>query len=207
MNDFEQNQQQNNVNMVVASPEHLLQTAIGFFIEYGYEKVSFEEICRKAGVSEESLRAFYADKAALFTASMVQMMVNIRRYTLLLLEREAPLREKLIDIVEAFLQRPPVDHAGMMKEATPALSDQQLNELKAAERALHKAVADTFSKEMKAGGIYVTNPLLAAHSFAAVMKTGKHEHLSEQYEDTRALAKDIVELFWYGMSPLPDEGM
>jgi TetR/AcrR family transcriptional regulator, mexJK operon transcriptional repressor len=48
----------------------LLETAMRFFLERGYEPVSIEEIARHAGVAKRFIYARYADKAALFVASV-----------------------------------------------------------------------------------------------------------------------------------------
>ncbi|GAA0361685.1 TetR/AcrR family transcriptional regulator [Bacillus horti] len=181
--------------------EIILHTAQGLFMEYGYEQVSLEQIARISGVTKASIYYYFPNKATLFTVAVTQMMVNIRRYTLLLLDRDAPLKERLQDIVEAYLQRPHIDFAGLMKEAKPALSEEQLEDMNRAEHAVHVEMAKAFSKATEEGELYVSNSLLAAHAFAAVMMTGNREQLRESFSDHRSMSQEIVNLFWFGVVP------
>lgn len=48
----------------------LLETAMRLFLERGYEAVSIEEIAKQAAVAKRFIYARYADKAALFVASV-----------------------------------------------------------------------------------------------------------------------------------------
>jgi AcrR family transcriptional regulator len=48
----------------------LLETAMRLFLERGFEPVSIEEIAKRAGVAKRFIYARYADKSALFVASI-----------------------------------------------------------------------------------------------------------------------------------------
>jgi TetR/AcrR family transcriptional regulator, mexJK operon transcriptional repressor len=48
----------------------LLETAMRLFLERGFEPVSIEEIAKQAGVAKRFIYARYADKSALFVASV-----------------------------------------------------------------------------------------------------------------------------------------
>src|SRR3954452_3123048 len=78
--------------------ELILRTASQLFMEFGYDQISLEQIAKSSGVTKASVYYYYENKANLFTAAVVQMMANIRRFTLMILERKESLRQRLISV-------------------------------------------------------------------------------------------------------------
>ncbi|WNQ11327.1 TetR/AcrR family transcriptional regulator [Paenibacillus aurantius] len=179
--------------------ELILQTASTLFMEHGYDNVSLEQIANQCGVTKASVYYYYTNKPTLFTTSVVQMMANIRRYTLLILQQEGSLKERLQRIASAYLRQSHVEFDTLMREAGTSLSQEQLKEMREAENAVHREMAAEFAKAMEQGEIRKANPLLAAHAFASLMMLGNRVEAGDLFLAKDKAAEDIVDLFWNGV--------
>ncbi|CAK4870498.1 unnamed protein product [Aphanomyces euteiches] len=189
-------------NQDASVKELILRTASQLFMEFGYDQISLEQIAKSSGVTKASVYYYYNNKANLFTAAIVQMMTNIRRYTLMILERKESLRQRLILVAEAHLSKKThINFVSLMKEATPSLSEDQLEAMHNAETAIHLEVAKEFQTSMDKGEITRGNPLLMSHAFSALMMTGNRDEISSMFASPNETAVAIVSIFWDGVTP------
>lgn len=178
--------------------ETVMFTASMLFMEFGYEAVSLQQIAKACGVTKASIYYYFNGKPQLFTASVSAVLDRARFSTAQLLEKDLPLRERLILVTEAKLARSHGDFETIMREARASLDQSQLNEITSKEESIHLCLAEHLSKAMDVGEIRRTDPLLTAHAFSAVLMLGIREIAKGTPADK--LARDIVDLFWHGLS-------
>ncbi|QGQ99508.1 TetR/AcrR family transcriptional regulator [Paenibacillus psychroresistens] len=186
-------------NQDASVKELILRTASQLFMEFGYDQISLEQIAKSSGVTKASVYYYYVNKANLFTAAVVQMMTNIRRYTLMILERKESLRQRLTLVAEAYLHNNShVNFDTLMKEATPSLSEEQLEAMRDAEMAIHLEMANEFQAAMDRGEIAKGNVMLLSYAFSALMMIGNRNDVSSLFTTPKETATEIVALFWDG---------
>lgn len=178
--------------------ETVLFTASRLFMEFGYEAVSLQQIAKACGVTKASIYYYFDGKPQLFTASVSAVLDRARTSTAQLLDQQLPLRERLIQVSEAKLGRSHGDFETIMREARSSLSQKQLDEIISKEERIHDCLAEHLIHAMEAGEIRKTDPLLTAHAFSAVLMLGIREIAKGTPADK--LARDIVDLFWEGLS-------
>lgn len=183
----------------------LLRTASALFMEYGYDSVSMEQISASSGVTKASVYYYFPNKADLFTASIVHMMMMIEKWTTELLDAPGSFRERLTAVAAAHMKTPHVDFESLLREAGAFMSHEQINAVREAERSVHLLLASAFRREMEAGAIRQGNPLLFAYAFSSILMLGgrKPDNGQSPGSETAAFAPisptDIVDLFWCGV--------
>jgi len=177
--------------------DQVLNAASALFMEFGYEPVSINMIAERAGVTKASVYYYFVNKSALFAASLSAMLKRIRDRTSMLLERHLDLRTQLEQVAIMKLARTHVDFESLMREAAPFLTQEQQDEIRAAENGIHEVMAETFTRAMDDGQIARGDPMLLSHAFAALLMIGNRE----QRAGGRELAAAIVGLFWNGVGP------
>lgn len=183
--------------------ELILTTSSNLFMEFGYESVSLEQIAQACNVTKASLYYYFSNKANLFTASVTQMLNNIKRYTQRILAKEADLRTRLQDVAIAKMSTTHVDFETMMREVAPILTDEQIDEIRKAEQSIHDVLASSFRQAMESGDIVKADPLLMAHAFSSLIMIGNKDAAKELFSSRQLAAIEIVELFWSGVAPRP----
>jgi len=182
--------------------EQILRTASQLFMEFGYDQISLEQIAQACGVTKASVYYYYANKAILFTAAVVQMMTNICRFTLMILQREGSLKQRLTLVAEAYLHNNShMNFDSLMKEATPSLTQEQLDAMRNAEMTIHHVMENEFQTSMDKGEIAQGNPKMMSYGFSALMMIGNRNATSGLFTTPQETAKEIVALFWNGVTP------
>ncbi|WP_317891212.1 TetR/AcrR family transcriptional regulator [Paenibacillus oceani] len=183
----------------------VLRTASALFMEFGYDSVSLEQIAAAAGVTKASVYYYFHNKAELFAASVIHMMSYIGSRTSALLDAPGTFRERLASVAEAYMQHAHIDFESLMREAGPALTREQTEGIREAERSIHEVLAAAFRKEMKQGEVREGDPLLYAYAFSALMMLGARGDASggersgaRQAAFPDLTAEGIVDLFWTG---------
>lgn len=179
--------------------ETVLFTASMLFMEFGYEAVSLQQIAKACGVTKASIYYYYEGKPQLFTASVTAVLDRARTSTARMMDQKLPLRERLIQVSVAKLARSHGDFETIMREARSSLSQEQLDEITSKEESIHVCLSEHLFKSMETGEIRRTDPMLAAHAFSAVLMLGNRE--IAKGTPAEKLARDIVDLFWDGLSP------
>ncbi|MBD2863258.1 TetR/AcrR family transcriptional regulator [Paenibacillus sp. IB182363] len=174
-------------------------------MEFGYDSVSLEQIAAAAGVTKASVYYYFHNKAELFAASVIHMMSYIGSRTSALLDAPGTFRERLASVAEAYMQHAHIDFESLMREAGPALTREQTEGIREAERSIHEVLAAAFRKEMKQGEVREGDPLLYAYAFSALMMLGARGDASggersgaRQAAFPDLTAEGIVDLFWTG---------
>ncbi|MFC7678673.1 TetR/AcrR family transcriptional regulator [Paenibacillus sp. GCM10028914] len=178
--------------------ETVLFTASRLFMELGYEAVSLQQIAKACGITKASIYYYFDGKPQLFTASVSAVLERARAATEQLLDQQLPLRERLIQVSEVKLARSHGDFETIMREARSSLSQEQLDEITSKEESIHYCLAEHLTNSMESGEIRKIDPLLTAHAFSAVLMLGIREIAKGTPADK--LARDIVDLFWDGLS-------
>lgn len=183
----------------------VLRTASALFMEFGYDSVSLEQIAAAAGVTKASVYYYFHNKAELFAASVIHMMSYIGSRTSALLDAPGTFRERLASVAEAYMQHAHIDFESLMREAGPALTNEQTEGIREAERSIHEVLAAAFRKEMKQGEVREGDPLLYAYAFSSLMMLGARGDTAggersgaRQAAFPDLTAEGIVDLFWTG---------
>lgn len=104
---------------------HVIDVALGLFVESGYDETSIEEICRAAGVSRSSFFRYFASKSDLLEGNVTRFG---ERVTAALVERPAAeplwhaLRRALDPLVDAYAAYPGARSLAKLVSTTPSLS-------------------------------------------------------------------------------------
>ncbi|MWC29928.1 TetR/AcrR family transcriptional regulator [Paenibacillus sp. MMS18-CY102] len=179
----------------------IIRTASKLFMEHGYEPISLNQIAQLCNVTKASLYYHFANKAVLFTESLIWMLTVSRVNTEKLLEQAADIRSGLEKLALVKMSTPHMDFESMMRDATPHLSEEQLTRIRAAEEAIHGVLAHYFRQAIDAGQLRPANPLLLSHTLSALLMLGNRRHPADLFQSTPELAKAMVDLFWNGVAP------
>lgn len=178
----------------------LIMTASSLFMEFGYERVSLEQIAEKCQVTKATIYYYFGSKANLFTQSVVRILEFARAKTEELMSADKPLRERLVDVSVGHLSTNRADFPTMMKEASAYLNEEQLALIDTSERNIHQAVAEQFQLAIQKGELKPLSPFILAHAYSALLMLGNRGAVMERYESREAAARDIISLFLDGAS-------
>jgi len=183
--------------------DKVLSTASVLFMELGFEPVSINMIAVRAGVTKASVYYYFENKAALFTASVTEMMARIRAITQRIIEGHDDLRTRLEQVALSKMNKSQshLEFESLMREAMPSLTEEQHDEIRKAEHRIHEALAAEFGRAMARGDIVEGNPMLLSHAFSAMLMVGNRERIGEETYSPEKLSLDIVELFLSGVLP------
>jgi TetR/AcrR family transcriptional repressor of mexJK operon len=179
----------------------VLNAASKLFMELGYEPVTINMIAKHAGVTKASVYYYFTNKAVLFTTSVTEMMTRICFFTRRILDTHLDIRAKLEQIALTKISRSHVEFESLMREAIPFLTDDQRDDIRKSEHAIHELMAETFEEAMEKEQIASGNPMLLSHAFAALLMIGNREQLGGIQYSAEELSKSIVDLFWTGIAP------
>jgi TetR/AcrR family transcriptional regulator, mexJK operon transcriptional repressor len=181
--------------------EKILKTSAHLFLTYGYEGVSMEQVAEACSVTKASVYYYFKNKANLFAVAVSSMFLRITVQTEKLLHSSNGLKHKLYEVTLDHLMRPHIDFETLLKEAAFSLTENHIQEIRGAEREVHKALEDIFKQAMEKGEIVVTNPLLLAHAFSTVAMIRNKKDLIEELGGPQKTAQALVDLFWKGIGP------
>ncbi|MNI05290.1 Biofilm operon icaADBC HTH-type negative transcriptional regulator IcaR [compost metagenome] len=184
-------------------PELILKNAIPLFLGRGYEGVSMDDVAKQCGITKASVYYYFPSKAELLTASMIALMNNIRKITILRLSQPLPLRERLLDITQAHLQAIDFDFDSFMRKMESTMSAEQMEAMRLAEQGLFDALEIEFAKASASGEIGFVDPRITARAYVALLMMGhaKDAHGLSLFASKQEAAEKIIELLWNGLSP------
>ncbi|GMK39490.1 TetR family transcriptional regulator [Paenibacillus sp. CCS19] len=179
----------------------IIQIASRLFLENGYEPISLNQIAVECGMTKASLYYHFANKAELFTESLIWMLTRARMSTEKLIKDAADLRSGLEQMAIVKMSRPHMDFESIMRESSSNLTEEQLTRIREAEQALHGVLATHFQAAMDSGQMRKANPLLLAHTLSATLMLSNRQQPAELFDSMPELAKAIIDLFWNGVAP------
>ncbi|WP_264987835.1 TetR/AcrR family transcriptional regulator [Lysinibacillus piscis] len=180
--------------------QRILETSIKFFIKNGYKNISMDELAIFCDVTKATIYYYYPTKGDLYTCSLVVMMNRIQMAIRTILEQPAiPLKGRLEQLAEVHLSATmDIDMKNFMREAAMNLSDSQLEEVYAAERAMYQAIEDVLQMEMTKGVIEDGDAAFLTHAFMGLLAVGyvKDNDGKSLFQTPAMAAKEIVRFFW-----------
>ena len=183
----------------LSTKDKILFLATEMFLEKGYTSVSMDDVAKYCDVTKATVYYYYKTKANLFTDSMVQLMIRIKKQIVHILSADEPLRLRLFKLAKSHIEATvDIDINAFMKEAKVSLSAEHLRLMEKSEDEMYTALEKAFQDEIDKGLIASNHARLHAVSFIALLTAGK-AFTSEQSLDD--LVNEILDLFWYGISP------
>ncbi|HDR67633.1 MAG TPA: TetR/AcrR family transcriptional regulator [Bacteroidaceae bacterium] len=183
----------------------IVQAADELFRQFGFKKVTVEEICEMAGVSKMTFYKYFANKNELIKY-LWQKMINDSWAKLDELENnETSFQEKVQLILK------------LKEEATSTMGDQYikdyLNIVPELQDFYNQILADVMQRFMKIIKLAqekgeVRKTLRPEFFFAVVnqlMELTKNERLVDIYDNYTEFALEINNFLYYGLMPPPDE--
>jgi len=181
--------------------ETIIAEASRLFMEYGYEPVSLNQIAQVCQVTKASLYYHFANKAELFTESLVWTLSRARGGTEKALKDSPDIRSGLERLAVVKLSTPHIDFESMMRDAEPHLSEEQLLRIRQAEHGIHDVLSAHFRSAIDRGLLRPADPLLLSHALSALLMLGNRQHPADSAPSTAELAKTLIGLFWHGIAP------
>lgn len=182
----------------ISTYDVILGTASRLFMENGYEPVSLQQIAKLCNVTKASIYYHFTSKPELFKIAVTTMLQRGYEQTKKHLENAATLNEALLLIAEAKIARPHAEMETILREAENFLSKEQIHEIRESELAIHRLLAEYFEMGITSGVIKEKNALLLAQAFSTLLMLGNREDITSRYTSPRALAEELVRLFWQG---------
>lgn len=181
--------------------EIIIQAASRLFLAKGYPNISVDDVAKACNVTKATIYYYYASKAELFTETMVQMMIRIRKRMNVMLQKNLPLKERLFNITKTHLEATvDVDINGLTKGMKNALSDEQQERIHQAETDMNQALETAFTSAMEQGEIHNINTTFTVQAYLALLKTDNSIHEDEKiYQNAEQTAEQIVDLLWQGI--------
>ncbi|PWV97929.1 TetR family transcriptional regulator [Paenibacillus cellulosilyticus] len=179
----------------------IIQIASRLFLENGYEPISLNQIAVQCGMTKASLYYHFANKAELFTESLIWMLTRARMSTEKLLHEASDLKSGLETLAIIKMSTQHMDFESIMRESSSNLTEEQLTRIRETEHNLHDVLAIHFQAAMDKGHMRQANPLLLAHTLSAMLMLGNRQEPADLFESVPELAKAIIDLFWNGVTP------
>ncbi|OPH57272.1 hypothetical protein BC351_25770 [Paenibacillus ferrarius] len=183
--------------------QKILMTSIPLFLSRGYESVSMDDIAKECQVTKASVYYYYPSKSDLLTASMVQLMDNVRQVTLKRLSQPASLRERLLDITEAHLKAIDFDLHSFMRKMEATLSEEQMITMRKSEQGILDALEEEFSKSVSSGEIGPVDARVIARAYTSLLMMGhaRDGNGHKMFPHENEAAKQIINILWNGLFP------
>ncbi|WP_347862093.1 TetR/AcrR family transcriptional regulator [Salimicrobium sp. PL1-032A] len=184
--------------------EAILQSAQTLFMEYGYQRVSIDDVARHCGVTKATVYYYYETKAELFTKMMQELMETIGTQMEKILRSDESLYDKLLHITHAHLKATfHIDMEGFMRETKASLSEEQQKAMQKAEETMNTTLEEAFNRSMEQGEIPSVPLKFAVQTYVTLLRLGNYrdqEHMP-LFPSGEALAEAIVSFYWKGMFP------
>jgi AcrR family transcriptional regulator len=187
----------------VPTADQIVQAAAELFMELGYRAVTMEKVAERSGVTKAAVYYHFADKAALLTTALVALFGRVRASSEAILERDEPLRLRLLALAQAILRLPePLTRVELLlRVARDDLSEDQLAAIAEASDAVGAAVAATMREGVRRGEIRDVDPLLLGHMFIDLVRVG-HARAADGtplFPDPERGARTFVDILWNGV--------
>lgn len=183
--------------------QKIIQTAIPLFLSRGFESVSMDDIAKECQVTKASVYYYFPSKSDLLTASMVQLMDNVRRVTILRLSEPTSLRERMLGITVGHLKAIDFDLHSFMRKMEAILSDEQMNAMRKSEQGILDALETEFRKSIDSGEIGPVDPRVIARAYTSLLMMG-HAHDgngNKMFPHEDEAAAQIIHILWHGLYP------
>jgi AcrR family transcriptional regulator len=170
-------------------------------LEYGFQKVSIDDVAKAAGMTKATVYYYFGSKADLFKESMLALMSRVRERIAFMLSQNTPLYDRLLEVAIAHLRATmSIDLEGYMRETKTALSAEQTQAMKAAEEEIYLQIEQGIEQAIKNGEVPETNAKFAAHAYIALLKVGNYKQPGGNplFSSGEEAAQQIVDVFWKG---------
>ncbi|QQZ10210.1 TetR/AcrR family transcriptional regulator [Heyndrickxia vini] len=180
----------------------ILQTAARLFIDNGYQNVSVDDVALNAGVTKATVYYYFDSKSELYKEAIVSLMNRIKERIDRLMEVNKPLYERLYDVTLAHLEATTsIDIEQFLRESKTDLSNEQIQEMKEAEKKIYESIEYAFSDAVTKGEISSINITFATQAYLALIKVGnyKQQDGSGLFSTAEKSAETILTFFWKGL--------
>lgn len=184
----------------IQTMQQILRTAAYQFMEHGFEKVSLEGVAQACSVTKASVYYYFNNKGILFTECLLFVLKMAHDQTAKIINGDGTLQERLQQVATGHMRNTHVEFETMMREASPSLSEEQIQKIRERELALHLLMADVFQKAMDKGEIVASDPLLLAHVFTAMLTVKNRSEIINKEKPVEQAAAEIIEILWKGLS-------
>lgn len=177
-------------------------------MEYGYQRVSIDDVARHCGVTKATVYYYYETKAELFTKMMEDMMETIRAQMEKVLRADDSLYDKLLRITNAHLKATfHIDMEGFLRETKASLSEEQQKAMQEAEDTMNTTLEEAFTRAMDQGEIPSVPLKFAVQTYVTLLRLGNYRDQDHRplFPSTEESAEAIVDFYWNGMFPQSKE--
>ncbi|OAS22379.1 TetR/AcrR family transcriptional regulator [Paenibacillus oryzisoli] len=183
--------------------QKILMTAIPLFLSRGFESVSMDDIAKECKVTKASVYYYFPSKSDLLTASMIQLMDNVRRVTLKRLSEPTSLRERLLSITEGHLKAVDFDLHSFMRKMEATLSEEQMKAMRKSEQGILDTLETEFQKSINSGEIGPVNPRVIARAYTSLLMMGHATDAdgNKMFPHEGEAATQIIDILWHGLYP------
>lgn len=182
--------------------EQILSVATRLFLESGFQKVSIDDVAKKAGMTKATVYYYFESKGELFKEAIVALMLRVRGRIDTLLNSQLPFYTRLLEVAKAHLQATTsIDLSGFMRESHTSLTEDQVEAMKRAEEQMFQRIEQGFQEAIESGEIAMVDPKFAAHAYINLLRVGNYKAPNGtlpfgNYEET---AEKIMSLLWNGL--------
>jgi len=159
----------------------ILDAAKRMFMLHGFERVSMDQIATEAGVSKLTVYSHFGDKEALFVAAIRAYCEQRLPTELFDPSPEIPLRERLLDIGQAFFQMisSPEAVAGHRVLCAPQITDSNLSAIawEAGPQRVQDALVGLLERRIVARELDIADVAVAAAQYFTLLKGDLHARL------------------------------
>jgi TetR/AcrR family transcriptional repressor of mexJK operon len=159
----------------------ILDAAKRLFVEQGYEGVSMDQIAAAAGVSKLTVYSHFGDKDTLFAAAARAYCEQRLPAELFDPTPEVPLRERLLEIAQAFyaMVSSPEAVSGHRILCTPQMADSPVPGMfwEAGPKRVQAEFSELLQRRVDAGELEIEDVELASSQFFTLLKGELHARL------------------------------
>jgi AcrR family transcriptional regulator len=185
------------------SKEDIRKAAEELFTKFGAEKVSVNDIARRAGVSQATIYNNFGNKEALVHDYRETLTAVVRRRFRDILVMKKSYAEKLQDFFQSWID---ITDRNQVSGSLPGAAAGGYSEDKTARLALNAEISQTlleFIKEIKAQGY--PGPEISDQAILAYIEFiqegfANHPEIQNQMRRDPGLAQDLLALFMYGIN-------
>jgi AcrR family transcriptional regulator len=189
------------------SKEEIRRAAGQLFSQFGIERVSINDIARKAGVSQATIYNNFGSKDGLAREFMLDMIDRLIGQTQAILTSDKPYQEKLRSFLQFVAEivtreRPPQQDGAVFLANADLLNDPQIKKIR---DSVQEKMTDLFLEMLRDGkkqGQVV--PDLSEEAFRiyfnSVIGSFTDPQLHHRFHNDPKLALDMLSLFMYGIS-------
>lgn len=188
--------------MESAKQKQIRKTGRKLFWKYGIRRITIEEICEDANVSKGTFYKYFKNKDELLKYLLDFMYADALTAYNQIMDQNIPFNEKIEQIIQMkleFANEMSIEFfEDFYKNAAPEI---QQYLAKHVEENLH-IFLDDIVKAQKRGDVRKDlNPQFMIYFINHMTNMMKDDHLLTMYKNHEALAKELVQFFFYGIMP------